>query len=1070
MDKKPKYYLNPENEFVIENYNFAKPFANFFPGIAGAYGIPMWVFYVNRGQAIASFGTRDKDHAILEFQPANKAWYLTHALGFRTFIKAYSGKQFVFYEPFHNGVCNAGFDLSNRMLTSSCGLKIEESCATLGLKISVDYFTIPQDSYAALVRCVTVGNTGKKARSVELLDGLPQIVPYGTSNLFLKKLSRTIEAWMDVDNLERSAPFYKLDVDPTDRPQVLHIEKGNFYLGFCMEKGKPKLIKPIVDPQAIFGSVNDFSSPREFLARRSFTQPKNQVTKNKTPCGFVLLGLELPAGSERTFYSLVGNMRNLEALNASIGRIADPGYLLKKRDENRAVLEELETDIDTRSSSREFDLYVKQTYIDNIMRGGYPVIFKGSPGAFYMYSRKHGDLERDYNKFQIQATYFSQGNGNYRDINQNRRNDAWFNPEVGDENIVTFLSLIQADGYNPLVVKGVKFEVAEVERMKASLREAVSEQDAEKIAAFLAKPFSPGELIFFLEENKIRPHASYDELLAGILSFASKIQDAEHGEGFWTDHWAYNLDLLERYLALYPEKLREIVFEKKAFTFYDNTEVVKPRSRKYVRKDGALRQYHSVGYDESKKEMIMARAGRPHLVRGGYGRGEVYSTTLFNKLLCVLVNKLASLDPFGVGVEMEADKPNWFDALNGLPALFGSSSCETFELKRLALFMLEALERARVETLEITEEILAFLVELNTLLKEHAAASGDGRDFYYWDKSAELKESYREKTKAGFSGKEMQIHAHAVVNALQNALRKIDAGLGKAFNDNDGTFSSYFINEVAAYEPLDNGFIKPTRFTRKALPLFLEGQVHALRLAGNAEDALSIHKATRQSALYDKALKMYKVTADLKDCPEEVGRCRVFTPGWLENESIWLHMEYKYLLEMLKQGLFAEFFQEFKDALIPFQKPAVYGRSILENVSFVVSSAYPDKSLHGNGFVARLSGSTAELIHIWLLMNAGLQPFFLDENNALNLRLSPVLPGWLFDKKGEYSFNFLSATRVFYHNPQRKDTFGPGGVSVKRTVFHDTSGSPVELPSAVIPSPYALQVRSGRISCIDVYF
>ncbi|MDP2938103.1 MAG: hypothetical protein Q8N72_02515, partial [Candidatus Omnitrophota bacterium] len=73
-NRKPKYYLNGKfKEFVIENYNLAKPFANFFPGIAGRYGIPMWVFYVNRGQAIASFGIKDKDHAILEFFPANKS-------------------------------------------------------------------------------------------------------------------------------------------------------------------------------------------------------------------------------------------------------------------------------------------------------------------------------------------------------------------------------------------------------------------------------------------------------------------------------------------------------------------------------------------------------------------------------------------------------------------------------------------------------------------------------------------------------------------------------------------------------------------------------------------------------------------------------------------------------------------------------------------------------------------------------------------------------------------------------------------------------------------------------------
>jgi len=46
------------------------------------------------------------------------------------------------------------------------------------------------------------------------------------------------------------------------------------------------------------------------------------------------------------------------------------------------------------------------------------------PVSFNVYSRKHGDLERDYNFFMLSPTFLSQGNGNYRDVNQNRRNDV----------------------------------------------------------------------------------------------------------------------------------------------------------------------------------------------------------------------------------------------------------------------------------------------------------------------------------------------------------------------------------------------------------------------------------------------------------------------------------------------------------------------------------------------------------------------------------------------------------------------------------------------------------------------
>jgi hypothetical protein len=303
-------------------------------------------------------------------------------------------------------------------------------------------------------------------------------------------------------------------------------------------------------------------------------------------------------------------------------------------------------------------------------------------------------------------------------------------------------------------------------------------------------------------------------------------------------------------------------------------------------------------------------------------------------------------------------------------------------------------------------------------------------------------------------------------------------------------YYSYFINEVTEYEPLKEQFAQPRpnahsspplqvghsgcgvkakKFRQVRLPLFLGGQMHALRLSGSTQEARKIYEATKASAIFDKKLKMYKITACLKDAPQEIGRCHEFPSGWLEHESIWLHMEYKYLLELLKAGLYREFYSDFKNALIPFQPPERYGRSILENSSFLVGSAFADKNLHGNGFVARLSGSTAEFIQMWLMMNLGAQPFLLDSNGKLSFCLRPALAGWLFDRKGMYSFKLMSKIDLAYHNPKRKDTFGKDGVKVQRIVLRDKDNSAVEIKNNTIPSPYAQQVRARLISRIDAY-
>jgi hypothetical protein len=76
--------MDENGRFSIKNYNWAKPFSNFFPGIAGKWGIPMWIYYVSRGQGICSVGIHDKDHSIMEFLSFNKALQVVGKQGFRT--------------------------------------------------------------------------------------------------------------------------------------------------------------------------------------------------------------------------------------------------------------------------------------------------------------------------------------------------------------------------------------------------------------------------------------------------------------------------------------------------------------------------------------------------------------------------------------------------------------------------------------------------------------------------------------------------------------------------------------------------------------------------------------------------------------------------------------------------------------------------------------------------------------------------------------------------------------------------------------------------------------------------
>jgi hypothetical protein len=320
------------------------------------------------------------------------------------------------------------------------------------------------------------------------------------------------------------------------------------------------------------------------------------------------------------------------------------------------------------------------------------------------------------------------------------------------------------------------------------------------------------------------------------------------------------------------------------------------------------------------------------------------------------------------------------------------------------------------------------------------------------------------------SGKENEIDAQTLLSVLDASLERLSRGLKKARSEDGELYYGYFINEVTAYEKIGESAIRPTAFIQKRVPFFLEGQMHALRLTESQQEARSLYDATRKSALFDKKLSMYKVTAPLKNMPPEIGRCTAFTPGWLENESIWLHMEYKYLLEILEHGLYKEYHADLLKVLVPFQEPARYGRSILENSSFIVSSAFPYPKLHGNGFVARLSGSTVEFLQMWLLMNAGKNPFRLNAKGKLELTFNPALAGWMFEPRSKtYSFRFLGKIKVTYHNPKGKDTFGANAVVPQRIVVRGLDGTTREFGSATVPFPVSEDIRGQRVQAIDIY-
>jgi len=1017
--------MDIKKEFRLADYQKARPFSSFLSGISGKNGIPMWAFYVNRGQAMASFGLRDKNGAIMEFFPANAMYRHLSTIGFRTFVKRNNRVHEFFCETNPN----------QEMTIRPDQFSISQSCQEMGLNIKVTYFTLPNEILAGLVRKVEISNLLETDNEFEIVDGLAQIFPPGIDYGGFKSVSHLLQSWMETEN-NNECIYYSLRASTGDSAKVCDAVNGNFYL--TIGDNKPSYISDI---GVLFKDDTSLTTPYG-LIENSVTELANmpQTHVNQVPCGFSAFKATIK--KKLTFYTLIGHVNERREMTELLP-LFTPDYFSNKEEENRLLHDQLVAPIMTSTAFPELDGYFRQCFLDNVIRGGTPWIVNTRDGAigYHLFSRKHGDLERDYNFFSIEPAFYSQGNGAFRDVLQNRRNDVLFEPRLGDFNIRQFGSLIQADGYNPLSVEGIKFiYLGDVNIYP------------EQIGLALQGEFTPGSI--YTQLRKFMPNP--DQTLEQILANSRYEVKASFGEGYWGDHFTYLLDLVETFISVFPDKQEELLFTSD-YPFFVSPVRVLPRSEKYVRTDdNKIRQYDAIKHVH----------GAPKSAWLTGEDGKKITIDLFGKLLTLALNKFAILDPDGIGLMYEADKPGWNDAMNGVPGLFGSGVSETIELRKLVKFLLTIAKQypdKNFKMLNSTRELSQDLIVIN-----------DDIPYVNWDKRMSALEHYRQKLD--------QIQTVGEAKAIESLdiLVKMDEmleiALTKAKQIRD-IYPTYLIHQAEEYEPiLENGnakkaanglsLVKVKSFKTTPLPAFLEAPARYLSGLGNQTEARQIYQSIRSSQLYDATHRFYQTSESLQNWTHEIGRIRAFTPGWLERESNFLHMTYKYMLGLLKSGLYQEFFEEMKTNYTCFMDPKIYGRSPLENSSFLATSSNPDPKKRGQGFYARLSGSTSEIVSMWRLMFIG-ETLFSMKNDQLSFQLEPNLPASFF-KNDMVETTLFGSIKVVYHNKGLFDTFLPE-IGIGKYVVTLLSKQTQTIFGRSVEGQLAHAIRNGQVLEIHAF-
>lgn len=1001
-----KYSYNNDT-FIVEDFQNTKTFASFLPAVAGTRGKPLWAFYANIGQCMGGFGVDSKETPITPFDSATLAYQNIPTRSFRSFIKI-NGE--VFTPFFRNKVSK------ETMYVNKSDVTITEETDKYEYRIT--YSSVPEKNFAALIRKVTI--ISKVDADYEVVDGLPIFFPNGLSNFCYKELISLMAAYCTVQDLDKKTPFVKFKTSTGDNTIVKETVTGN---GFFTRDMNDKRLDTIVDLQNVFGNDTTLIDAKKFIENEySEFVGQEQQTENKLPCAFATFKRHFNANEEYSFFEIFGMFDNHEYFKTARElKYADFDKMIVRTKE---LIDNLLEPCSVHTGNPAFDMYSKQTYLDNNLRGGFPCLLDNGNGGevYYIYSRKHGDMERDYNSFIIPSKYYSSGAGNFRDVNQNRRNDLFFAPYVKDYNVKLFFNLIQVDGQNPLNVKPLCF-MLDVEYKTIELP-IESKSLLSKIKSVIKKPFEPSTLYTLLRDNANKYDYDADKIFASILAKSHQVIEANFAEGYWIDHWTYNVDLLINYRAVYPDKVKALLYSPNYKYFYSPV-FVNPRDEKCsLLPDGKIRQYGAIDLKGLKDECERLKLDikKTYWLKNESDR-EV-TTTLLSKIYNLILIKFSTLDSKGLGIEMECEKPGWNDAMNGLPGLFASALSESVELLRLVKFLLNNLDEKDAD-IEILEEQAKFNNRIMELLASRK--TDDASLFDYWDKTTSAREDFRQQCHYRVSGKLATLTAKEILSNLNKMADVLTDGIKRAKEIGNGILPSYLVYNVKDFEltghvnHLGYKTVKIKSFELVTLPPFLEASARALKL-GEPFVSHDDHDVINKTALYDSTLHFYKTCADIDDAPFEIGRVHAFTKGWLERECNFVHMTYKYMLGLLKAGFYDQFYKEAKTNFVYNMKTEVYGRSILENSSFIVPTCNPDKSNHGRGFFARLTGANAEFLNILTILFLGEYPFTYHDE-VLEFKPEPKLSAEMFDENNKASFRLFNTTELIYINPLKLDCY-----------------------------------------------
>lgn len=812
--------INGEPYFKISNSDAMRPF---FMSIVSDSN--HWLFIASNGGLTA--GRKNSEYALFPYYTDDKITESAEVTGSKALFRVEQNGDSALWEPF--SVRQEGqYKLSRNLYKNVYGNKVRFEEVNHDLGLTFQYEWSSSDRFGFVRRSALI-NHSEAAVSVQLLDGIQNILPYGVNSELQMRSSNLVDAYKKSE-LEKDAGLgiYALSAIIVDRAEPSEALKANIAWSCGLEsptylltsrqldtfrKGKP--LEEEVDMRAEKGAY--FVSKEIELPAKGTQEWMIMADVNKNHADIARIMHEIQTspnlateieedirkGTERLI-SLDAQADGLQMtadefrdarhfsnvlFNIMRGGIFDRHYQIEKADlslylakANRTVfkaahpmLSEL-PDTFPLSELRKAAQATGNTHLLRLCLEYMPLKF----------SRRHGDPSRPWNKFsintrsEVDSSKILDYEGNWRDIFQNWEALAHSYPRFVESMVHKFLNATTFDGYNPYRVTKDGFDWETIEP-----------------------------------------------------------DDAWSYIGYWGDHQIiYLLKLLEFWEKQSPGDLQHY-FSEDLFVYANVPYKIKPFEK--ILEDSK----DTIEFDHEADESI--RQKRDQMGADGAlltdQSGQIYQVNFIEKMLAALLAKMSNFIPEG-GIWMNTQRPEWNDANNALVGN-GVSMVTLYYMRRFLQFFDDLFAQSEAQSVSVSAELLdcfdGIAKALDSNEKLLSGTFSDKDRMTVLQGLGQAASRYQAKIyDHGFSGQKHELKLEDLKTFVRLSLRYLDHSV-KANERKDGLYHAY--NLMAVEE--DGGV------SIEYLDEMLEGQVAVLSAGSlSATEALRVLDALKSSALF----------------------------------------------------------------------------------------------------------------------------------------------------------------------------------------------------------------------------